>query len=62
MADFTQALQWLKEGKKVRLSNWSNPRFIWLDVDIIRYHDNDWYTPSYGSLISNEWIQHDDEF
>lgn len=54
MADFSQALIWLEQGKNVRLSSWRSI-YIYLDVDIIRYADNEWYSPSYGSLKSNDW-------
>lgn len=35
MADFEKAVEWLKEGKKVRIASWSNPEplFIHLDKD-----------------------------
>ena len=36
MADFTQAIKWMKEGGSVKRSNWDNNIFIWKDFKFFR--------------------------
>lgn len=66
MANFQMVISWLNEGKKVRMSDWANGRYICLDKKpsppavadsdiIVKYEDGSLFSIRKYHLEDNKW-------
>ena len=56
MADFNQAIKWLKEGKKIRRTDWGNVDiFLETRCQLIIYRDGTKFITDLNDIDSNNW-------
>jgi len=56
MADFNQAIKWLKEGKKIRRNDWGNEDiFLETQCQLIVYRDGNAFNVDLNDIDSNNW-------
>lgn len=55
MADFAQALTWLKEGKKVRLPIFSEQQYIYFGDDYVRWENGTLLEITNFHVFSSDW-------
>ena len=56
MADFNQAIEWLKQGKKVRRNDWGNGDiFLETLAQNIMYRDGNVFVIDLNDIASDAW-------
>ena len=64
MANFIQAMKWMEEGKKVRISDWENKEYYWHVPNFDEYtFDNLWFIKQSNGedgCFIRSWIESED--
>ena len=55
MADFKQALDWLNEGKRVRLPHWHKEEYIYKNLSYIFNENNQMSICSLHAVLHKDW-------
>lgn len=62
MADFMQAVKWMKEGKKVRRQNWCVGNYIYLGKNShYLYYDGKVFVTTYMDTEATDWEIYEEE-
>lgn len=59
MANFEQALKWLRQGKKVKLKPWID-NWLYVDEDFIRWRCEAMYCPCIENVNRDDWEIYED--